>query len=107
MQQNKRRAAVLIALLLVGVTFNQIKAPAQTATPSAYDISPEMCETLRPGFLAYRQGNFAEALRVFRAAALQGNPIAASMLGVMYSRGDGVSVDYHEAFAWFRKAAGQ
>ena len=47
--------------------------------------------------------DFKETLK----EAEKGNAIAQSDLGIMYTRGDGVSKDDVEAVKWFRKAAEQ
>jgi len=62
------------------------------------------------GFMYYAHGqgvpnNYAEAVKWWRKAALQGNPIAQYNLGLMYGAGLGVSKDYDEAFRWYRRAA--
>src|SRR5258708_37283082 len=49
----------------------------------------------------------AEAARLCRAGAEQGDPKAQSKLGSMYYYGKGVPQDYAEALRWCRKAAGQ
>ncbi len=47
----------------------------------------------------------AKVMRLFRPLADQGNATAQNNLGVMYRDGSGVSRDYAQAFAWYRKAA--
>jgi len=49
----------------------------------------------------------AEAARLFRLAAEQGNGPAQNNLGFLYSQGRGVPQDDNEALRWFRKAAHQ
>ena len=51
--------------------------------------------------------DYAEALKWIRRAAEHGEPHAQSNLGVMYSKGLGVSKDDAEAARWTRKAADQ
>ena len=63
------------------------------------------------GYVRQRPGrvpqDYAEAVKWFRKAAGQSNPMAQYNLGVMYNMGRGVTQDYAEAVKWFRKAAGQ
>jgi hypothetical protein len=57
------------------------------------------------GVAAYSRGDYASALRTFRALAAQGNSDAQSNLGTMYSRGRGVAQDPVRAAMWFSLAA--
>jgi len=56
---------------------------------------------------AYHRGDYATALRLYRALADQGNAEAQYNLGIMYSIGWGVLQDDAEAAKWFRLAANQ
>ena len=64
---------------------------------------------------AYDQGNehlgvpqdYVQSVNWFRKAAEQGDGYALRMLGIAYSRGEGVSRDYVQSARWFRKAAEQ
>ena len=49
------------------------------------------------GVNAYQRGDYATALRIFRQLADQGNAKAQHNLGLMYSKGQGVTQDYAEA----------
>ncbi len=59
------------------------------------------------GVKAYRHGDYATALRIFRQLADQGHTLAHLHLGTMYLNGNGVTRDYTVAVRWFRKAADQ
>ena len=59
------------------------------------------------GAAAYKRGDYAGALAVFRPLAENGDAKAQSILGLMYSYGEGVPVDYREASRWYRRAAEQ
>ena len=59
------------------------------------------------GAVAQEQDDDAEAVRLYRQAAEQGNADAQFNLGVMYLDGDGVPQDDAEAMRWFRQAAEQ
>lgn len=56
---------------------------------------------------AYKRGDYETALSVFRPLAQNGDTKAQSILGLMYSYGEGVPVDYREAARWYRRAAEQ
>lgn len=45
-------------------------------------------------------GNYTEAFKWFRLAALQGNGIAQAQIGLMYFNGQGVERNYEEAYFW-------
>jgi len=62
---------------------------------------------VREGSRAHKRGDYAEALRLFRLAADQGEADAQSWLGLMYSLGHGVTQSDAEACRWFRLAAEQ
>jgi TPR repeat protein len=49
---------------------------------------------------AYVRGDYAEAARLYRILAEQGNADAQSNLGFMYSNGHGVPQDYAQAMKW-------
>jgi uncharacterized protein len=59
------------------------------------------------GEAAYRGGDYATALRLYRSLADQGSATAQFYLGVMYANGQGVTQSYAEAVKWFRLAANQ
>lgn len=56
---------------------------------------------------AYRAGDYAAALRIWRVLVEQGGAAAQFNLGVMYTEGLGVPQDDAEAVRWYRKAADQ
>jgi clan AA aspartic protease (TIGR02281 family) len=59
------------------------------------------------GSAAYKRGDFATALSLFRQLAEQGNAKAQYKIGLMYYSGEGVPRNLAEAAKWFRKAADQ
>ena len=59
------------------------------------------------GVKAYKQGDYATALREMRPLAVDGDVRSQYGLGVMYARGQGVPQDQLEAVKWYRKAAEQ
>ena len=64
-------------------------------------ISPDDADAARA------RGDYATALRIWRARAEQGNANAQVNLGAMYYLGYGVAQDYAEAVKWNRLAASQ
>ena len=56
---------------------------------------------------AYKLGYFETVLVAFRPLAENGDAKAQSILGLMYSDGEGVPVDHQEAARWYRRAAEQ
>src|SRR5258706_13107392 len=58
------------------------------------------------GLAAYRAGDYAGALRLWRAAGAGGDAAAQKGLGDLYVAGKGVAPDAEEAFPWYRRAAG-
>ena len=56
---------------------------------------------------AYARADYANALRIFRALAQEGDSIAQFNLAVMLDFGQGVAADPVQAVNWYRKAAAQ
>ena len=59
------------------------------------------------GLAAYKNGDYATALREWRPLANQGYANAQTNLGWMYANGRGVTKDEAEAVRWYQKAADQ
>ena len=59
------------------------------------------------GLAAYRRGDYATTLRLWRPPAEQGQAWAQYNLGVMYRDGEGVPQDYAAAHMWLTLAAAQ
>jgi TPR repeat protein len=55
------------------------------------------------GMEAYRQSDYQTALREFKA--VEDDAKAQYMIGVIYEKGQGVTIDHTEAAGWYRKAA--
>ena len=64
-------------------------------------------QDLEKAWEAYEKGDFATALREFRALAEQGNWKGQAAMGFMYSKGHDVTQNYKEAAKWYRKSAVQ
>jgi hypothetical protein len=60
---------------------------------------------LEDGRAAYKRGDFAEAMRLWRPLAEQGNNDAQVDLASLYLNGNGAPQDYTQALIWERKAA--
>ena len=56
---------------------------------------------------AYNQGNYAEAVRIWRPLAARGDTRSEYMLGKAYDRGQGVAQNYAVAAQWYLRAAEQ
>ena len=72
---------------------------AGAAHPAAADYAA--------GVTAYKQGDFAGALREIRPLAEQGDGDSQYGLGLLYRSGRGVGRDDGQAVEWFRKSAAQ
>lgn len=59
------------------------------------------------GIATAKRGDYATALKSFRALAEQGDSLAQNTLGLMYEHSYDVAQDYKEAVKWYRKAAEQ
>ena len=59
------------------------------------------------GFAAYEAGDYVEAVKWCRKAAMQGHAMAQFSLGQRYANGKGVAEDDKQAVQWTRKAAEQ
>ena len=57
------------------------------------------------GFSAYRSGDYARALQIWRPYAENGDRAAQALLGDLYYAGQGVAQDYKQALYWFKLAA--
>ena len=59
------------------------------------------------GKAAYKENNYADAVKWYKMAAEQGDAEAQNALGACYKNGEGVEKDHAEAAKWYRKAAEQ
>jgi len=57
------------------------------------------------GMAAYNRGDYVPAIQLFRPLAAAGNSKAQSVLGVMYSKGQGVAKSVPHAFMWLSLAS--
>ena len=70
-------------------------------------FSSSVFADFQAGMDAYHVGDYATALKEFRAAAEQGDAAAQFNLGAMCENGQGVTQDYKKALKWYRLAAEQ
>ena len=62
---------------------------------------------LAAGQRAWKDGDYATALKELLPLAQQGNAVAQVNVGLMYNGGQGVPQDVNEALRWYRLAAEQ
>jgi hypothetical protein len=93
----------LIAALCAGFILVLTACTDERARTGAETLPAEA--DFNAGVAAYKQGDYATALREWHPLAKQGNAKAQSNLGVMYYNGQGVTQDYAEAVKWYRKGA--
>ena len=94
MCMGSKMAQVFVALAFMAVASMMAAAPA-----AAQDYAR--------GYVAYKHGDYAAALKEFRPLAEQGRGSAQYFLGEMYAEGLGVKRDYARAVKWYRKAVVQ
>jgi uncharacterized protein len=70
-------------------------------------FSAALAGPLQDADAAFERGDYAEAMRLIRPLAEEGNPVAESNLAVIYFKGLGVPQDYAAAAKWSRLAAAQ
>ena len=70
-------------------------------------VQPASAQSVEAGVFAYKQKDYATALRHFRPLANQGHAGAKYNLGLMLLLGHGVAQDYAEASRWYSLAAKQ
>ena len=108
-----RSVSIALALLLflgAGDAFSararakpeaQVPQAKETPKDAPKDAPKESDEAL----LAYRQGDFARARLLWEKRAQAGDAYAMNNLGILYDRGQGVSVDLGRALHWFALSA--
>jgi len=69
--------------------------------------TPAPAASLEDAVAAYRKGDYANAMQIYRPLAEQGLAVAQFNVGLMYDMGQGVLQNYSEAVKWYRLAADQ
>lgn len=64
-------------------------------------------EIFAEGFKRHQLGQYADAIKMYRKIAMQGNAVAQQLLGSLYMKGQGVERDFSKAVYWLQKAADQ
>ena len=59
------------------------------------------------GLIAIKNGNYEQAIKIFRFAAEKGDKHAQHCLGILLHKGLGVKKNHEEAFKWLQLAAKQ
>jgi TPR repeat protein len=72
-----------------------------------FAVPAEAASDFGVGIEAFKRGDFTEARIQFEPLAHEGMAAAQANLGLMYSKGYGVILDYREAFQWYQLAAHQ
>lgn len=83
-----------------------IKRIVATLILCAVFVSPALAD-FNDGLLAFRTKDYEGAAKQWTPLAKEGDPRAQTNLGLLYSRGLGVSKDGQKALVWFEKAAQQ
>jgi S1-C subfamily serine protease len=89
-----------LAKLLPCAVLLMLSLPARAASPASGD-------GFESGWSAYEQGNFEQAVQLWRPLAEQGHANAQINLAVLYEHGYGVGRDLETAAAWYLAAARQ
>jgi TPR repeat protein len=82
--------------------YQQFGSPSKTPSPATANAAP-----MDDAIDAYNRGDYAQALKISRSLAAQGDASAQYNIGVMYRRGQGVTQSDQEALKWYRLAADQ
>jgi TPR repeat protein len=71
------------------------------------NIRPAAADGYADGQAARMRGDYAEAVRIWRPLAEQGDAGSQNGLGVLYQNGEGVQKNSAEAMMWYQRAAAQ
>ena len=70
-------------------------------------VKPAIAGQFEDGWAAFKQGDYASTLSLWRPLAAKGAADAQFNLGLMYAKGLGVKLSNAEAAKWYRRAADQ
>ena len=82
-------------------------SPLKGVTPITIDNSLTAAQLYSKGDEYFRKKDYNSAVQYFHKAALMGDAVAQTYLGLCYHNGFGVSQDYAETVKWYRMAAEQ
>jgi len=94
----------VVALLLVIMSAESPFVPGAIARSMPEDMT---AITLTAAMAADARRDYVAEHDLLLPLAQEGFPIAQYDFGILYAKGEGVSIDYGEAVGWFRKAADQ
>jgi hypothetical protein len=103
-------AALAFAMLVLGFLLGTYREPLQQAVTNIgpRTVIARSTPSADAAYAAYRKNEYADALRLARPLAEQGDPRAQALLGLLYStNARELSRDDLEAARWFRRAAAQ
>lgn len=99
------RSTSLLSLLGSGLLANSLSLWRSLFLGLLLLSAPCLAGPAEDADAAYKRGDYASAIRLYRPLADQGDARAQNSLGRMYLRGQGASKDYPSAMKWFRRAA--
>lgn len=104
---SRRRRPSVVAALAIALT--ALAAALFWLRPAHPDgaRAAHAAEAVARGQEAYRRGDVADAIALWRKAAEAGNAAAENELGLAFENGRGVARDYRAALRLFRQAAAQ
>jgi len=79
--------------------------PILFSLPLLADNVSHANDETRLGEIAYKDGQFDQAMQHFLKASQQGDPVARLDIGAMYERGHGVDKSPETAAKWYRMSA--
>ena len=100
--------AIALLMLALGFTLGVYHEPIQQAASGLAQTLGIARGDGDAAYAAYQEGRYTTAMRLARPLAAEGDARAQSVLGLLYSRGQGgVPQDKAEAVKWLRRAADQ
>ncbi|MEE8386995.1 MAG: tetratricopeptide repeat protein [Acidiferrobacterales bacterium] len=103
---------ILLLVFAALLSFLSLASAASTSPPrTAQRVDNELQslgyfpEMFGAGLAAYNNGNYQQALRIWRPMAEAGHTLAQYNLGVAYARGLGVERDVLVASSWWKRSA--
>ncbi len=99
---------LLVVDCLLPGQIKKLGTGATYVTPRRPDkLTALNCQNRGGEYVAYDQANAGSALKVWIAAAQEGDPVAQTYVGEIYEKGLGLQPDYALALQWYQKASDQ